>query len=591
MGLRDKTFGARSKDEMTELREAIATIGDGFRTVLADHGELFEAIAELELALEERGWLLLGHDPARMEFSREGLDRIIRLSRLFWLKNPLVRRAVEVQNLYVWAQGVSIKAPDPQIDEVVQGVLGDAANGPSFASYRARKELERTRQVDGNVFFVFFGNETTGRVVVRLMPVDEVREIVTAPQDRNEVRFYHRSWSERAPDGKPGKQHDEYYPDWRFRRELEMAGRLDEPPTEGLPATAVVLWDRPVYHLRADALQTMLFGVPETYPSLDWARAYKETLEDFKKTVKSLSRWAHKLKGGGGQSAVDSAVAKLNSLLTEFASDSNPAPTTGSAFVAGKDVDLEAIDVSAAYVDPVASRPLLRMAGTSMGLPETFFGDASVGNQATAETLDRPTELKFLDCQTMWRETLADIISIAVEYAAKAGGRPGLQFDRYDDATGEMVFAGDVKRGRLGRVVNIDFPPILQRDVAKQIAALVRFVTLGNWPVQILDDGPTLLRLGLTALRVDNAEEIIEKFYPSDGSEPVGLRPLPKFQPRERPTGNNRAAGGQDDDERGKAYGRAPTGSATQDSEESSTAALAANIDRLRAAIEEASRE
>jgi len=231
------------------------------------------------------------------------------------------------------------------------------------------------------------------------------------------------------------------------------------------------------------------------------------------------------------------------------------------------------------------------MAGTSMGLPETFFGDASVGNQATAETLDRPTELKFLDCQTMWRETLADIISIAVEYAAKAGGRPGLQFDRYDDATGEMVFAGDVKRGRLGRVVNIDFPPILQRDVAKQIAALVRFVTLGNWPVQILDDGPTLLRLGLTALRVDNAEEIIEKFYPSDGSEPVGLRPLPKFQPRERPTGNNRAAGGQDDDERGKAYGRAPTGSATQDSEESSTAALAANIDRLRAAIEEASRE
>lgn len=565
-------------DELTELREDIAQIGDAFRDVLYEREEMQESIAELELQLEDVGWLLLSHRLEDMEFSREGLDKLIRLSRLFWIKNPLIKQGVEVQNLYVWAQGVSIKAPDSTIDKVVQAFLADAANKDSVGSYRARKALERTRAVDGNVFFRFFVNDTTGRVVVRTINVDQIRDIATNPKDATQVFFYERRWREVDRAGGVGTEQTEYYPDWAYLRELEMKG--EDRPTAPLKEGARVNWETPIYHLKAQCLDGMAFGIPETYVSLDWARAYKETLEDFKKTVKSLSKWAWQLKGGGGQAAVDAAVEKLNTMLSSFGYDTNPAPTSGSAFVAGKNTELEAVDVSNAYVDPTGFRPLLRMSLIGQGLPETFGGDVSAGNQATAETLDRPTELKFLDCQTMWRETLADIVTIAVEAAAKIPKRDGIVFRGYDPATGEMDLGTDVARGRLGRMVNVDFPPILQRDVAQQISALVRLVTLGNWPVQLLDDGPTLLRLGLTWLRVDNVEEIIEKFYPADGSEPEGLKPLPPYVPRQKAVGNNQTGGDA------KPYGTAPRGSATQGQEEA--AALEREIARLRAAIEAA---
>ena len=72
---------------------------------------LSERLAELELALEDVGWVRLGMEGER-EFSREGLDRIMQIARYSYLKNPLINRGVEVQRLYVFGQGVNIRAED-----------------------------------------------------------------------------------------------------------------------------------------------------------------------------------------------------------------------------------------------------------------------------------------------------------------------------------------------------------------------------------------------------------------------------------------------------------------------------------------------
>ncbi len=55
---------------------------------------LEERLAELELALEDQEWLKLSLTGER-EFSREGLGKIVRLSRLMFLKNPLINHAAE----------------------------------------------------------------------------------------------------------------------------------------------------------------------------------------------------------------------------------------------------------------------------------------------------------------------------------------------------------------------------------------------------------------------------------------------------------------------------------------------------------------
>ena len=106
-----------------------------------DHYELLtERLAVLEDQLNEQGWQRLGGNTR--EFTREGLRAISRMVRIYWLKTPLIKRAVAVQNLYVWGQGVTLRAVHPTVDAVVQKVLKDPTNRTVFGDIEAWMRLE-----------------------------------------------------------------------------------------------------------------------------------------------------------------------------------------------------------------------------------------------------------------------------------------------------------------------------------------------------------------------------------------------------------------------------------------------------------------
>ena len=90
---------------ISEIREAYAMTGAGPMQTgganvveSARSGVFKEAIAELELALEDRGWKR-EQALAATEFSRYGIQQIMLISRLYKIKNPLVRRAIEISAL------------------------------------------------------------------------------------------------------------------------------------------------------------------------------------------------------------------------------------------------------------------------------------------------------------------------------------------------------------------------------------------------------------------------------------------------------------------------------------------------------------
>ena len=88
---------------------------------------LVERLWELELALEDRGWvreLTL----ANFEFSLFGIHRIIAMCRLYFLKNPFVRRGIQVSAFYVFGRGVTISSPEPDIDEVIHDFFDNPKN-------------------------------------------------------------------------------------------------------------------------------------------------------------------------------------------------------------------------------------------------------------------------------------------------------------------------------------------------------------------------------------------------------------------------------------------------------------------------------
>jgi hypothetical protein len=488
----------------------------------ANNEEVFqERIAELEIALEDRGWKRIGGMLNDFQFDRGALDDIIHMSRLYAIKNPAIKRPVNLQAIYVWAQGFTVKSHDPVIDEVVQSFLADPSNLKSFCGHDALMDAERRQRVEGNTFWRFFTNLSTGRVQVRRLPVEEIRAVIKNPDDATEVWFYIRSFL------KADKTVTYAYPDWEFarRRDMDRGSGGDELLTGDAEYTTKVLedypdatidWEHPVYHKKTGGFADMDMGIPETYAAIDWARAYKEALEDYKKTIKSLAKWAWKMKSGGGNSQLQAAATALGTTFgttDDMFPETNPAPVAGSVAAMLAHNDLEAIDVSKAAVNPDGFRRILLMAAMAMDLPETYFGAADA-TFATAKSMDRPTELAWKDRQTMWAGIFGDILGIAVEAAAKSAGFPKLKADGYDiNGTMKLVADGTA----VAFSVDIKFPPILQVDIKDWMQSLVNFVTMNGQSMQVLNDGPTLLRLALNALGSEDIEEIVSKFYPDEG--------------------------------------------------------------------------
>lgn len=514
------TNGTALHEESVEFHE--------LRRQYEDNLELLtERLAELELAQDEQGWARLGSE-GNAEFTRSYLKRIAALSRIMFLKSPLINRAVSLQAFYVFGQGTNITAATPEVNEIIQEFLEDPKNKAELTSQQARTHKEQTLQVDGNVFFVLFANKITGRVRVRTIAFDEITDIICNPEDAREVWYYRREWTARNLDlatGNPGTiQEIAYYPDWRYQR--YGARGADHPTTIG---GRTIHWDTPVYHVKVGGLDGMRFGVPETYAALDWARAYKSFLEDWATITRAYSRFAWKMSTPGGSKAVAAAKARLGTTIGNGLNETNPAPTTGSTFVSGAPgVDMTPIRTAGATTSAADGRQLLLMVAAATGLPEFFFGDANVGNRATATILDRPTELKFVDRQTLWSDTHQDILQYVIDQSALAPKgklqgtlilpEPGDDAEPYVElvtVTGEI----DKRTGKqqddapMDRTINVDFPPILTHSIAESITAIVTAATM-NGHSAIAFDQKTTTRLMLQTFGIEDIDEAIEAMFP-----------------------------------------------------------------------------
>lgn len=443
-----------------------------------------ERLAELELALEDEGWRRIGME-GEMEFSPQGLRKIVSLSRIMFLKNPVIQRAVEVRSFYVWGQGVKIEADDERANDIIQKFLDDKLNRKVFTGHAARVKKDQKLQIDGNIFFVLFTNSIDGTVKIRTAPMEEITDIITNPQDREEVWFYLREWTEeRTTRGGHKKQtpRKAYYPDVAYATATpQKRGRGARPTTIG---DIDIQWDAPVYHVKVGHLDGMRFGVPETYAALDWARAYKNFLEDWASIVRAISRFAWKLTAKKNKLQV--ARERLNykpnlAELAEEGSNGNEPPHAGSFFIRDPDTDLTPINKSGATTSAEDGKYLRLMVASAMHIPDTILSnDPQQGALATAKTLDRPTELTLTDRQALWSDIIKDICDHVLE-------------------------ANDIK----DIDVKVTFPNIVERDTREWIGSII-----DSWSANGKADAHVMpkdvfRRLLLTALGVDDIDEVM----------------------------------------------------------------------------------
>lgn len=457
------------------------------REVEANERWLSERLADLELALEDVNYQRLAAESQR-EFSREGLGRIMALSRLMFLKNPLINRAVTLQAIYVWGQGCTITSTDENVQATIDAFLKDDRNEVELTGHQARTMKEQDLQVLGNLFFAFFSSPADGSTVVRTLPAEEVQEIITNPEDVKEPWFYKRTWTASTLNITSGVSQQEswtvWYPDFRYEP-------ADKPATIG---GNPVMWDSPVYHVRVGGLSDMRFGLPETYQAQDWAKAYNVFLENWSTIVQAYARFAFKVTTKGGKAGIAAAQSKLGTTLaTNGSPERNPPPQTASMFIGGESTDLQPVKTSGATTSADDARRLLLMVCAGFGMPESFFGDVSVGTLATAKSLDRPTELKFRDRQELWKSILITIL-------------------RYVCARSKSAANGRLRQVNNEEIpIEVSFPPILEHDIAEQMAAIVSGATLNGSPNANTMDRETLSKLVLGALGVPDVQAVLDR--------------------------------------------------------------------------------
>ena len=473
-----------------------------------------------------------------LEFSRWGIQQIILLSRLYYIKNPIVRRLVNVCAIYVFGRGVEISSPDPDANDAIKAFM---ERNQKTLGQVALTDLERRKDYDGNLFFAFFTDKNTGDSDVRTMDATEIQEIVTDPNDADTELLFKRQWFEKtfvtqsglfATVGKtawyPSLNHWQAVQDGTAQKELNINGQE-------------IMWDIPVYHRKCGTVGKWLFGCPRIYPLLDWAKASRKFLEHCMAVKAALAQIAMTITTKGGQQALEGIKQQLGSTVATGNSswyEQNPTAVAGSIWASGPGTTLAAFKSQGQGGDPEEVRQYKLMCCMVKDVPETFLADVSTGNLATATTLDRPTELAFMSLQEEWREDLCIIVKFALRNSLKATNgkvREAMlkrhadlkvidireaRRERKPDGAWKYIEAPVKKDKPDALEVTVTFPSIREGDIPQLVTATVQAITLGQMSgTSGIDQKAGILHL-MTLLGIDKAEEIVEEMFPEAEYEP-----------------------------------------------------------------------
>ena len=500
-----------------------------------------------ELLLQTVGWQR-EINYSRLEFSRWGIQQIILICRLYYLKNPIPRRLVDVIAQYVFARGFDITTDDEDANDAIKDFMWRNAKVFGHVALTAQ---QRSKTTDGNLFWVMFTDKGTGEMDVRLIDATEIQEIWTDPDDSDVPQYYQRKWVQRVQDAATGTTSTQAMTAWYPAVGFEPT---DRPPTiQGYE----VRWDSPVYHRKVGTVGKWLFGCPPMYPMVDWAKESRHFLEVCMDVRQALSQISAQVTTKGGQQAIEGWKQQTQTQVGPGspAYDTNPEAVAGSTLVKGPGTDYKPVVVQGATFSPDDVRWYVIMCCMCLGMPPTFIGDMQTSNLATATSLDRPTETVFLSIQEEWVEDLTVIVSYMLAKSISAPGGKLMESHRgvrvvsaerqIRETIGGSRYWGFREAAKTKAKaqpdieVRVQFPAIREGDIGVLIKAGVEAMTLDNKGGEVVGvDERAGAQWLMETLGFENSAELIDKMYPLTGAnkyEPNRAlqklsAPIPKLQ-------------------------------------------------------------
>ena len=411
------------------------------------------ASVEADLALEDVGWINLSATTGDVITVQERITNL-KLSRLYSAKDPLGKQSIRLWTDYTFGTGMTWSTEDDKAREALEAFWDSKANQAVLSARGQRKSSDKLL-IDGEVFFaIFLGAKNEAKI--RLIDPLEITEIITDPDDKEDVKFYRRQWTDTQ-----ARPHDDIY---RSTTNIKGEAALDQ---YGKSVTQTE--DALIYHLTYNTISQR--GNPLLLPALLWMKYYTRFLSSRIAIMLALAKFAWKSKVTGGQVAVDAIKAKTDGQVIAAAShlvenlgvDTTPIKTDTGASNAYQDGRMIKLQVAAA-----------------VGIPEQYFGDISIGNLATAKTVELPMMKMFQSYQAVWNDAYQDIDEVVLEHAK-------VPSDKW--------------------YVDRDFPAIAPEDVLQAATAIVQI--LGVMPS--FADSPDVQQIAMMTLGVNDPAEALEQ--------------------------------------------------------------------------------
>lgn len=323
--------------------------------------DLREATADVErqLALEDRGWMRSGGNAGMSAAERV---ENVRMSRIYAAHDPLCRQAIRLWTDYTFGTGMGWTCEDEGVQRVLQAYWEHRPNRPLLSAAGQRRSNDQL-MVDGEVFFCLFPSPD-GRATVRRIDPLEITEFVTDPDDQESVRYYRRDWT--TPQG---QTRTGYY---------RSSGNLEDEPCPSAQGREVTAdQEGIVFHFAYNSLGER--GVPLLLPVLEWVRLYRRFMASRVAIMLAMSRFAWRLKSGGGPADVAAAQGAMDGQTV----------AAGSIWTENAGVELTPIKADSGAGQAYQDGRMLKLqifAGT--GWPEQYFADVSCYSEDTEVLTD-----------------------------------------------------------------------------------------------------------------------------------------------------------------------------------------------------------
>ncbi len=411
------------------------------------------ASVEADLALEDVGWISLSGTTGDVITPAERITNL-KLSRLYATKDPMGKQSIRLWTDYTFGSGMVWDTEDEKTKKALEGFWDSSAN-QSVLSARGQRKSSDKLLIDGEVFFAIFLG-ANGEAKIRWIDPLEITEIITDTDDMEDVKFYRRMWTNR--------QNEPQVTIYRSTTNLKGESALDAKGT-----TVSQNDEALVYHLTYNTISQR--GNPLLLPALIWMKYHTKFLSSRIAIMLALAKFAWKQKVKGGQAAVDQIKAKTDG--KEVAA--------GSTQVENLGVDTTPIKAETgaqgAYQD---AKMIKYQICAAVGIPEQYFGDISIGNLATAKTVELPMMKMFQSYQKVWEDTYKDINGIVFTHNNIPEDR------QYVDMDFPKIAPEDILAAAQAMVSILQAMPELKTAAdVKQIALMYLGI---NDPAEVLDE-------------------------------------------------------------------------------------------------------